>query len=99
MQRNARRRQDELFSIQTRPNTVGCARLGMTVSRRVSTRAVDRNRIKRSIRESFRQRRNIFGAIDIVVVARPLARETETARLRESLELHWRSIQEQCRKS
>ncbi len=98
MQRGARRHQDDLFSIQTQPNALGHARLGMTVSRRVSRRAVDRNRIKRRIRESFRHMRAAFGSIDIVVVARPTARDAEPARLQESLDRHWKSIQAQCKK-
>ena len=44
------------FRIRYRDNEVGFARLGQAISRRVSKRAVDRNRIKRIVRESFRQR-------------------------------------------
>ncbi len=99
MQRGARRHQDDLFSIQTLPNTLGHARLGITVSRRVSRRAVDRNRIKRRIRESFRHLRIGFGSVDIVVVARPTTRDAEPERLKESLDRHWKLIQAQCKKS
>lgn len=98
MQRGARRHQDDLFSIQTQPNTLGQVRLGITVSRRVSRRAVDRNRIKRRIRESFRHARVGFGSIDIVVVARPMARVAKPEHLEESLDRHWKSIQAQCKK-
>ncbi len=46
---------DRCFKVLARRNESDCSRLGMTVSRRVDRRAVGRNRIKRVIRESFRQ--------------------------------------------
>ena len=46
---------DRCFKVLARRNKSDCSRLGMIVSRRVDRRAVGRNRIKRVIRESFRQ--------------------------------------------
>jgi ribonuclease P protein component len=49
----------------------GSGRLGVTVSRKVGG-AVQRNRVKRWIRECFRRTRAHFPAsLDLVVVARP----------------------------
>lgn len=45
----------------------GSARLGMLVSRKHSARAVERNRIKRCIREAFRLEREALGALDLLV--------------------------------
>ena len=47
----------------------GDARLGITVTRKVG-RAVRRNRIKRLVREWFRQYRERLGSHDVVVIAR-----------------------------
>jgi len=47
-----------------------CARLGITVSRRVGN-AVTRNRAKRLIREAFRQTRDLWQpGLDVVVIVR-----------------------------
>ena len=46
---------DRCFKVLARRNEGGCTRLGMAVSRQVDRHAVGRNRIKRVIRESFRQ--------------------------------------------
>lgn len=61
------------------------ARLGLAVSRKVDPNAVGRNRIKRALREVFRQHRNALATGDYVVVARPPAREAT----REQLERHF----------
>jgi ribonuclease P protein component len=53
-----------------RENGSGHSRIGLTVSRRVGG-SVQRNRIKRLLRESFRRTRHqINPAIDLVVIAR-----------------------------
>jgi ribonuclease P protein component len=53
----------------------GRSRLGVTVSKQVGNSVV-RNRVKRRIREWFRQRRNqLPRSSDIVVIARQTARE------------------------
>jgi len=58
------------FSITWNRNDVGSARLGLIVSRRTARRAVQRNRLKRLIRESFRRHRVALGSRDLVVTAR-----------------------------
>ena len=69
-----------------RPNAKGIARLGLIVGKRVLRRAVDRNRTKRLIRESFRQRTGL-PAVDVVVrVLSPLAARADADRLFAALE-------------
>lgn len=58
------------------------ARLGLAVSRKVSTRAVVRNRIKRVLREQFRLLRPQLLPGDCVVVARSAAAAAPSAQLR-----------------
>lgn len=77
-----------------RPNGKGVARLGLIVGKRVLRRAVDRNRIKRVIRESFR-RRTELPAVDVVVrVLSPLAGSSDADRLFCAVEDVWRKRME-----
>ena len=58
------------FSVFVRSNALERSRLGIIVSRKVAPRAVDRNRIKRLVREMFRHDRRWLGSNDLVVMAR-----------------------------
>ena len=48
-------------------NASGAARLGMIIGKRHLSRAVDRNRVKRVIRESFRRHHDALPHLDIVI--------------------------------
>lgn len=67
----------------------GPARIGIAVSRRVSPKAVIRNRIKRQVRESFRLHQSMLQGFDIFVVAQPPAAGCDNAALARSLRRHW----------
>jgi ribonuclease P protein component len=73
---NQRARTDYVM-VMARPNQVGYPRLGMVVAKRLLARAVDRNRVKRCVRESFRQVLPELPACDFVVrlLARPVPGE------------------------
>jgi len=58
------------FGIYAAKNTLGQPRVGLVVSKKVSKKAVVRNRIKRQIRENFRLHKTSLGAHDFVVVAK-----------------------------
>ena len=81
---------DEFFKVLARPSEMDRPRLGMAVSRQVDKRAVGRNRIKRVIRESFRQRFTDRGPpVDFVVLPRPESATIPNRHLFQSLEKHW----------
>ncbi|MDP8256915.1 MAG: ribonuclease P protein component [Candidatus Alcyoniella australis] len=64
-----RYRSDRLFLI-VRPNSLDLRRLGLVVSRRVGN-AVERNKVKRWIRETFRNDKQRFpDHCDLVVIVR-----------------------------
>ena len=79
---------DRFFTILGRPGGRAVARLGLTISRRAAKRAVDRNRLKRLARESFRLQRKL-PPWDFVVLAKPGAAEADKRALRASLDQHF----------
>jgi ribonuclease P protein component len=64
------------------------ARLGLAISRKALPRAVDRNRVKRLVRESFRHCGFPCG-LDIVVTARARLRYANNAQIRASIQRHF----------
>jgi ribonuclease P protein component len=70
---NQRARTDYAL-VMARPNMVGHPRLGMIIAKRLLARAVDRNRVKRCVRESFRLVLPELPACDFVVrlIAKPV---------------------------
>jgi ribonuclease P protein component len=77
------------FSVRYRPNELGYARLGLAISKRVSKRAVERNRIKRLLRESFRRVRDQLPPIDLMVMAREQAAHLPGPELLAEIGLLW----------
>ena len=80
------------FSAEAAPALGDCARLGLAVSRRVSTNAVRRNRIKRIARDSFRKVRQTLPAYDILLIARPSADAENNQALRADLDMLWQRL-------
>jgi ribonuclease P protein component len=86
---------DPCFTVLARRNGGRQARLGLAVSRKHARRAIDRNRIKRIVRESFRQRRHLLHGIDIVVLCRCSVLSRPNVGLFSSLSGHWRRVRDQ----
>ncbi|MEP6483660.1 MAG: ribonuclease P protein component [Rudaea sp.] len=80
------------FVAEYKTSTHGCVRLGVAISRKVSKRAVVRNRIRRTIRESFRLHRAQLPAVDVLLIARSLSAQQTNPLLRADLELIWRKL-------
>jgi ribonuclease P protein component len=93
---DSRRLGDSFFLVLARPNTTSQARLGLSVSVRSVGNAVNRNRIKRIIRDCFRLNSTALPAVDLVVNTRPAARDATNTQLRTSLEMHWTNVVKRC---
>lgn len=77
-------------------STEPTARLGLTVPKKIAARAHDRNRLKRQIRESFRQNSPRLPAVDVVITARSGAAVAALPELRATLDSLWTRIAQAC---
>lgn len=75
-----------------RRNGLGYPRLGLAIAKRQVRFAVERNRLKRLIRESFRGAKQQLSDLDIVIMARRKARVADNAVVYASLARHWESL-------
>jgi ribonuclease P protein component len=80
------------FHVRYRSNELGHARLGLAISKRVSKRAVERNRIKRLLRESFRRIRHQLPPIDLMVMAREQAAGVPGPELLGEIDQLWKKL-------
>lgn len=85
----ATRSRDRLFTVLYRDNDSDIARLGLAISKKHCKKAVDRNRIKRIIRESFRHHGSTLAGLDVVVLNQPATAAAPNPALFASLEQHW----------
>lgn len=92
LRRHGKRLSSRCFNTQYRLIDGASPRLGMAVSRRVSKRAVVRNRIRRIIRESFRTARPQLPGCDVLLIARSAAAERDRRGLRADIDLIWRQL-------
>ena len=94
-----RRSGSKYFTVLARANTLPHARLGLIISKRCAKSAVKRNRLKRLIRESFRQNQDQLSGFDVVVIGKQTAAQNNNnIELTSVLRRHWRDIK-QCKKS
>ncbi len=89
------RSNDHYFKVLARENSKELHRLGMAVSKKACARAVDRNRIKRVIRESFRN--HLAGqaadeTLDFIVLPKHTAVGENSTILDNSLINHWQIL-------
>ncbi len=89
------RSSDDYFRIMARVNDIQQHRLGMAVSKKACAKAVGRNRIKRVVRENFRNR--MIGSVtdktlDIVILPTAQAANQSNKILDESLSIHWQKL-------
>ncbi|MFC4257686.1 ribonuclease P protein component [Marinobacter lacisalsi] len=79
------------FLILASPNSLGRPRLGLIFSKRNLKHAVQRNRVKRVVRETFRHRTDL-GSLDIVVLGRQNLATQNNQALHQALDAIWRKL-------
>jgi ribonuclease P protein component len=93
------RSSDQYFTVLARQNAIGSPRLGLAISKKRAKLAVTRNRLKRIIRESFRQNQHELCCADFIVLAGNKSSRADNNRLMQSLEQHWQKLNKLCAKS
>ena len=96
VKRRGKKFADAFFSLSVLANHETYPRLGLSIATRTFGSAVERNRIKRLTRESFRLNQYSLPPVDVTVSAREPARLAKLGDLRSSLEKHWKAIAQRC---
>jgi len=84
------------FVARALANDASEARLGMIAGKKAAARAVDRNRAKRLIRDTFRAAAPRFGAYDITVQLRSDLRSEQNSTVRGELKTLFDSLVRRC---
>lgn len=89
---------DRYWTILATKTDGPCSRLGMAIAKKRAKRAVDRNRLKRLIRQHFREQESSPFIVDMVVMNRDSATKASNQELRQSLDGLWIKLSKQLGK-
>lgn len=78
-----------------RTNDLDHPRLGLVIGKKSVKLSVERNRLKRLIRDSFRHNQDLLGGVDIVVVARKGLGDLENPELHQQFGKLWKRLARQ----
>ena len=83
--RGSRKLRGRLITVHAGPGRSGVSRLGVGLSRKLVRRAVDRNSVKRLVREVFRRHLLKRAGLDCVVMLRERFAASDAAALRDEV--------------
>ena len=84
-------------TVLAKPNSLPHPRLGITVSKKRARLAVERNRIKRIMRESYRLQQHNLSGFDIIVIAKPGITNLDNPALHDLMNYLWRKLSKRCK--
>lgn len=90
--RSGRRRGAAGLVVIAAPGPGPRPRLGISAARRQIRRAVDRNRLRRLVRESFRQAQDRLQGLDVVVVVRAPCLGCDRRAISRTLDKLWNGL-------
>lgn len=73
-------------------NGLAYSRIGLAIGKRLARRAVERNRVKRQIRESFRLRKQELDGVDCVFYLNGSTTQLSNAALRCLIDRLWQKV-------
>ncbi|PCI77431.1 MAG: ribonuclease P protein component [SAR86 cluster bacterium] len=80
------------FLVLANCNSRSSARLGLVIAKKNVALAVQRNRIKRQLRSTFRHNRELLDKLDLVVLARKDAHTLDNKELKETIDSLWQDL-------
>ncbi|MBL4908876.1 MAG: ribonuclease P protein component [Alteromonadaceae bacterium] len=80
------------FTVLIRQNSLSNNRIGFAVAKKRVKLAVQRNRIKRLVRESFRLNQHNLPTVDIVIMAKSGIDQLDNKAITQQIEKLWRKI-------
>lgn len=87
----------QYFTFLARFNeTIDHPRLGITIAKKKVKKAVHRNRIKRVVRESFRQHAYSLHNVDIIVLAKAGCDTLANDELHTVVQQNWKRLKKKC---
>ncbi len=90
--RKSNRLRSRHFDILYVQNSLGYSRTGIVVSKKNVRSAVKRNRIKRVVREVFRNNKSLFDSLDVVFLAKKGCEDLNYSNAKREIQDNIRSI-------
>jgi len=94
---NPQRFGNKSLTVLAKENQLSHPRLGLAISKKCAKHAVDRNRIKRLFRESFRLHQHLLPSVDIIAMCKPNVLLLDKKEMHKQIELQWRLMQKHFR--
>ncbi|MCO7226620.1 ribonuclease P protein component [Pleionea sp. CnH1-48] len=88
---------NKAFTILATPNHSQSPRLGLAIAKKQVKLAVNRNLIKRKLRESFRTRQATLPSFDFVVMVRRDINSMDRKSMESALSHIWRKVEKVCK--
>lgn len=85
------------FLILANPNQLGHPRLGLVIAKKKVKLAVERNRIKRITRDSFRRQQHQLPPVDLLLIARQELGQLDNPTLHLALQEAWKRLNRKWR--
>lgn len=82
----------QYFLILSRPNQLLQPRLGLVIAKKHISLSVQRNRIKRLVREEFRHQQESLAGLDVIVLSRKGLADMTNDQFRQQLAQQWQRL-------
>ena len=90
--KQANKSSSESLIMLFRKNNVGFPRIGIVAAKRKLKRAVDRNTVKRVIRDSFRLNKSKLPSYDFIIILKKPIQTIRSDKLRKEITAFWLSF-------